>query len=130
MGPIETVYLGEPVEGLLELQVLPGLAGQVHPFAFEPLHSGFTQKVFGLHLGDEVNVSALDVRRNKRVFMTRRTNRTSARLHASLSARWPTVIPLSRIIGVCPSEPPAQKDLANLNELATEILTANQGTKC
>jgi hypothetical protein len=39
-------------------------------------------------------------------------------------------IPLSRIIGVCPSEPPAQKDLANLNELATEILTANQGTKC
>ena len=69
-GPIERVYLGYPVEGLLELQVLPCLAGQVHPFALDPLHSGFTQKVFGLHLGDEVNVSALDVQRKKQVFMT------------------------------------------------------------
>lgn len=49
-------YLGVAFEGLFELQVLPCLAGQVHPFSLEPLDGGFAQKVFCFYFGDKGDV--------------------------------------------------------------------------
>ena len=121
-GPIESVYLGYPVEGLLELQVLPCLAGQVHPFALDPLHSGFTQKVFGLHLGDEVNVSALDIQRRKCSWQTH--------THNFCTASPFTVYPMANgsLLLVSQSghegvQTRVQKDLAWI-KMNSEILTA------
>lgn len=50
-------HLCLPLEGLLQLQVLPGLAGQIHPFAFEPLDRRFAEEIFGFHFGNEGDVS-------------------------------------------------------------------------
>ena len=46
-----------PIEALLQLKMLAGLAGQVHPLPFEPFDGGFAQEVLGLHLGNERDVS-------------------------------------------------------------------------
>lgn len=53
-------HLCLPLEGLLQLQVLSRLARQIHPFAFEPLDSGFAEEIFGLHLCNEGDVSTFD----------------------------------------------------------------------
>lgn len=53
-------HLRLPLEGLLQLQVLSCLARQIHPFAFEPLDSRFAEKIFGLHFGNEGDVSTFD----------------------------------------------------------------------
>ena len=51
-GPYPTV----PLKGFLQLKVLPGFAGQVHPFSFEPFDSGFSQKIFSLDFGYEGDI--------------------------------------------------------------------------
>lgn len=55
-------HLCLPLEGLLQLQVLPGLARQVHPFALEPLDRRFAEEIFGLHFGYEGDVSTFGTR--------------------------------------------------------------------
>ncbi len=51
-------HLGKAIERFFKLQMLPSLAGQIHPLALEPLNGWFTKQVFGLHLSNEGDVSA------------------------------------------------------------------------
>ena len=44
-------YLGVAVVRLLQLQVFPGLAGEVHPLPLEPLDGRFLQQRAEVHLG-------------------------------------------------------------------------------
>jgi hypothetical protein len=44
-------YPSLPLEGLLQLQVFPGFAGQIHPFPLEPFDSGFSKKIFSPNFG-------------------------------------------------------------------------------
>lgn len=51
-------YPSLPLEGLLQLQVLPSFAGQVHPFPLEPFDRGLSEKIFRLDFGYEGDVGA------------------------------------------------------------------------
>lgn len=55
-GISASTNLGVPVVGLFELQVLPGLAAQVQPLSFQPLHGGLPHQVAGVHLGHKGHV--------------------------------------------------------------------------
>lgn len=49
-------HLGAAVVRLLQLQVISGLAGQVHPLPFEPFHGGLLQQRLLVHFGHKRDV--------------------------------------------------------------------------
>lgn len=49
-------YPSLPLKGLLQLQVLPSFAGQIHPFPLEPFDRGLSEKIFRLDFGYEGDV--------------------------------------------------------------------------
>lgn len=61
-----SLYEGKPktnlcvtLKWLLQLQVLPCFAGQVHPFSFKPLNIWLSEKIFGFYFGYKCNIPAL-----------------------------------------------------------------------
>lgn len=49
-------HLGGAVERLLQLQVFPGLAGEIHPLPFEPFNGGLLQQRLLVHFGHKRDV--------------------------------------------------------------------------
>lgn len=50
------VYLGVAVIRFLQLQVFSRLAGEIHPFPFEPFNGGFLQQRLSVHFGHKRDV--------------------------------------------------------------------------
>lgn len=45
--------------------MLSSLAGQIHPFSFKPLNVWFAEEIFGLHFGNETDISTFRCRKHQ-----------------------------------------------------------------
>lgn len=62
---LQKIYLCKSVKCFFELQVLSSFAGQIHPLSFKPLNVWFTEEIFGLHFGNEADISTFRCRKRQ-----------------------------------------------------------------